>query len=188
VRVFIALRIPEIVERGLAGTARRLRSIFPGLAVPRPEGLHLTLHFFGEREASEVDMIRNALLDASLRLPAIDAALGGLGAFPPSGPMVRVVYAGFVEGVELIRATREKIGLALQKSGVTVPEENRPFTPHLTLGRCRSGTFDRKVLAGIDVPEEPFRIDRCVFYQSILKPDGACYEPLAERKLDGILA
>ncbi len=65
--------------------------------------------------------------------------------------------------------------------------ESRPYSPHLTLGRF--GESARRVpalpalpagLAGAVIP-----VDRFILFRSILRPQGARHEPLAEFPLLG---
>ncbi|HJS48397.1 MAG TPA: 2'-5' RNA ligase family protein, partial [Gemmatimonadales bacterium] len=56
----------------------------------RPESWHLTVKFYGERDASEVDAIGAGLAEAARGTPALDLHLAALGTNAP-GRRARVV-------------------------------------------------------------------------------------------------
>jgi 2'-5' RNA ligase len=91
--------------------------------------------------------------------------------------------AGDVAGLE---ALQNKVELACLQAGCA-PEE-RPFQPHLTLGRVRAPVRLTPLVDYIrSCPplEAPFAVDRYHIYQSVLKPGGALYSVLATLDLEG---
>ena len=67
-------------------------------------------------------------------------------------------------------------------------DEQRPFTPHLTLARLVPPRNLREFapeLLGTLVDPEPFPVDRLVLFRSHLSPAGARYEPIFEAPLGG---
>jgi 2'-5' RNA ligase len=95
-RVFAALPLPPAALQRLEGAVAELRdrartARSGGLRAVRPEGMHITLIFFGELEGERLEQIRSALGNPSLPGPPIAASIGGLGQFPPRG-MPRVLY------------------------------------------------------------------------------------------------
>jgi 2'-5' RNA ligase len=184
-RLFAALPVSEAVRDSLTAVAARLKTLCPGVAVPRPEGLHFTLFFFGERGPDEAEAMRALLTDPQTELtPRVSVSWRGVGTFPAAGPP-RVIFADVAEGRREIITLQERLGRALARAGLAVSHEKRPFQPHLTLGRVKSGPVDRTLVARLALPEAAFSLDRCVLFQSLLQRDGAVYLPLAERRLDG---
>ena len=96
--------------------------------------LHLTLRFFAELPADRVEAVSAAADAAAGAVPAFDLEVRGLGRFPPHGPL-RVVWAGLGEGREPLLALAGALARELETRGF--PPEERPFSPHLTLARCR---------------------------------------------------
>jgi 2'-5' RNA ligase len=90
----------------------------------------------------------------------------------------RVVWMG-LKG-EGLSALSESIETAL--APLDFPPEDRPFTPHLTLGRVRSLRGWEQVLAVVKAYEHvrfgESRIGEITLYQSELRPEGAVYRPL----------
>jgi RNA 2',3'-cyclic 3'-phosphodiesterase len=188
VRSFLAVAVqePALVE------ARRL---LDGLAtrVPRGdcrwargEGLHLTVHFFGELDEDRVEEALAAVAPAGEAAP-FDIALGGLGSFPPRGAP-RVLWLGVTGGSEpltaLARGCRDRLGAA----GFAV--EERPFSAHCTLGRPRPGwsaaaraAWAASAADAVALP--PFRVDRLTLFRSRPHPGGAEHSVVAEIPLRG---
>jgi len=59
---------------------------------------------------------------------------GRRGAFPGTRNP-RVLWVGFLEPLELVRQLQQNMENALSRAGF--PRENRPFHPHITVGRSR---------------------------------------------------
>ena len=123
-RLFIAVDMPPSTIAALQQV--QPRSV-PGLRLANASQMHLTLHFIGEAETS--DLI-DALLD--VQAPEFSLAVQGVGKFPPRG-VPTVLWAGIPlhEGLLKLHAA---IADALRGAGF--PTETRPFAPHITLARC----------------------------------------------------
>ncbi len=171
-RLFLAIPLPPAALDRLAGVTRKLGG--RQLKVVRPEGLHLTLVFLGEREEAEARAIGDLLEAPELAVPRIPASLGGYGQFPPRGEP-RVIYTPVGEGAREIIALQQSLVGALRGAQVRLEEEARPFTPHLTLARRGNGRPDLQGLEDLLAFEERFVADRLVLFQSLLRPAGAEY-------------
>ena len=131
-RLFVALNLPDAVrERIDAEVLTPLRGRLPGVRWVRPESLHVTLAFLGERSEAEAREAHAAVRDAAGTRGPLQVALTGLGVFPaPDRP--KVLWLGLADPApvrELHRAferTRARLG---------VPAEGRAYHPHVTLGR-----------------------------------------------------
>lgn len=131
-RLFWALELPLEVREALRSAQEDLRALCPeGLRWTRPEALHLTCKFVGERDDPE------ALLAAVGALPppgALRLELTRLGSF--GGRRPRVVWAG-VGGPD--RGALEDWAARLDErlAALGVPRERRRFRPHVTLARAK---------------------------------------------------
>jgi 2'-5' RNA ligase len=179
VRLFLAIPLPAAAHARLTAVTRQLDG--RRLKVVRPEGLHLTLVFLGEREEAEARLIGDLLGAPELALPRILASLGGYGQFPPRGEP-RVIYTPIRDGAQEIIALHLALVGVLRRAQVGLEEEAREFRPHLTLARRGSGRPDLRGLQDLLDFEERFVADRLVLFQSFLKPAGAEY--LALRTLE----
>ena len=178
IRAFVALELPEALHDGVAATVRDLKTRLPEVRWVREEGVHATLRFLGWTRAETLAALEPALRDAAAQCPPLEVSVGGLGMFPDRGSP-RVLWLGMdlpTPGLAL-QAACERAAVA-----AGFPGEERPFHPHLTLGRWR----DRARRPALpDVRLGSGRIDRLVLFRSQLASSGALYTPLATLPLAG---
>jgi 2'-5' RNA ligase len=178
VRAFVALELEERVRQAIFELQQRLRPTLGGVRLVRPEGMHLTLRFLGPSTAAQVAALGSRLSAAASACPPFDAPVRGLGTFPDRGSP-RVLWLG-VElpppALELQRACER----AAREAGFE--REQRPFRPHLTLGRWRERAT-RGALPETDLG--PTRVESLVLFESELHRDGARHTPLRRFPLGG---
>ncbi len=91
-----------------------------------------------------------------------------------------MVWIGIAGEVEALAGLASEVGRRLAPLGF--PPEDRPFSPHLTLGRAREGRGAPGLggaLAQVASMEgAPWRATELVLYRSHLAPSGARYEAL----------
>ena len=181
-RCFVAVLLPERVRAGLAATCAELRQQTRGLSWVRADNLHLTLRFLGEIEPPTLQLVREAVTDAAAAVPPFTVSLGGLGGFPP-GRAPRVLWAGVSTGREGMMALHRALETALAARGI--PEEGRPFHPHVTLARSRdprgAGGLTRALGAEPVFGEAP--VGALHLMRSELHPGGARYGIVVEALL-----
>jgi 2'-5' RNA ligase len=130
VRLFVAVELPGAVRDVLAAGLGRLKRNQPGARWVRPEGIHLTLKFLGERPEGFVAEIDRAAAVALAAMPAIGVHLGG-GGFFPNEHHPRVAWVGGeAAGLEGWARALDDAAASLG-----VERESRPYAPHLTLAR-----------------------------------------------------
>jgi 2'-5' RNA ligase len=183
-RLFAALELPPPVTQQLADLMTRLRESLPPRAVRwvRPEGIHLTLQFYGEVDGELVPRLEAALARAAAGSRPIAARLDALGVFP--GPLrPQVLWVGLAGDLEALTALQAAV--EAESQGVGFKPEAREFRAHLTLGRVSRNLrpADHKRLAD-DLKQatgpEPaaFRLESLSLVRSQLRPDGAVYTAL----------
>ncbi len=181
-RVFTALPLPAEAVRRLAEACAALGLDFPNLRVVHPEGLHVTLQFFGELEGERAQEIAERLpaaIGAPPEVTRIATVVGGLGQFPPAGSP-RVLYCPLGAGGEAVGALYARLRDALRPlTGGAGEEPGRAFQPHVTVARNKGGFIDLPAARERFAFEIPVQLDRVVLFQSILGRDGAEYRPLA---------
>ena len=99
------------------------------------EKIHLTLRFLGDIAEDELDCVKRALQPIRERHDPFEVSTSAFGAFP-SEKRARILWAGVDTGSEHLRAVAEDVENLLDAAGFE--RENRPYIPHLTLGRARA--------------------------------------------------
>lgn len=184
VRCFVALDLPVPVCNYLAGLRVHFGRMGQVRWVPA-EQLHVTLLFAGELPEGQLPGLRAAV--AAAPLPHLELHLTGLGHFPPRGEP-RVLWAGLGGELAALAALHEHLAGVGEPLGV--PRDDRPFTPHVTLGRVKS-PFGAMALirkceeVGATLRPKPFRPVALSLYASELRPAGPVHTPLLQRKLPG---
>ena len=176
-RLFVALEIPSTVRENLAGFLKPLRALSQQARWVRVENLHVTLKFIGEAPSAQLDAIRAALATVrSDREVRID--FRGLDFFPDE-KHARVFWAG-LDASPNLKTLALDIDHAMQLLGI--PQEKRPFSPHLTLARFQPPGLPEKVRAvmqenaGRDFGS--LRASQFQLIESKLKASGAEYTTL----------
>ena len=136
--------------------------------------MHLTLHFFGEIGEESLEKAGSVMVSIGSLFSPFSISLAEVGAFP-SADRARVIWLGVKS--DKLAALYSDLTARLREAGF--PCEKRPFSPHVTLGRCRGGpqqarhilSHEEHTLAG------EMTIDRLVLYESELLPSGAVHRP-----------
>jgi RNA 2',3'-cyclic 3'-phosphodiesterase len=189
-RLFVALDIDEKIREQIARFMERVRAYAPDARWAKPESLHVTLKFIGERPEDKLENIKSLL--SNIQATPIDLNFLGYGFFPTERS-ARVFWAGIKAGTnlaELAASVENKL------VPVGIEKEERGFNPHLTLARAgrsaaphqRGGknlarTFQRlqEKLTGLPAPEFGTMTARSFFlYRSQLSSKGSQYSKLAE--------
>ncbi len=176
VRAFVAVLLSEEVRASLAQELDHLRSVAPAVGWVRPENLHLTLKFLGHVSPETLARVEAGLAEAVADQHSLALAFAGLGAFPsPERP--RVIWAGIVKGDEALVTLQARIEATL--AGQEIPREERPFHPHLTLGRVREPRQARPLVSALRAREQvPFghqKVPAIHLMRSDLHPQGVRY-------------
>jgi 2'-5' RNA ligase len=147
--------------------------------------MHLTLKFLGDTPDDTIPEIIHSV-DLSVReMPVMCLHLSKVGLFKNlHNP--RVIWVGIAPCLPLEQAV-QSLGGMLAPFGF--PEDRVEFIPHLTLGRVKEIRQTEK-LAGLleKYKNESFGticVREIIYYESMLKPEGPDYHPLARFPLRG---
>ncbi|MEI7643839.1 MAG: RNA 2',3'-cyclic phosphodiesterase [Chloroflexales bacterium] len=176
-RLFIGIDLPPPVRAALAEAQLRLRRHAPAVRWAAVTGMHLTLQFLGEVEACRAPDLLAALAD--IPAPTCSLRLGCLGAFP-SAARPRILWVGLVGDLAALGDLQHAVIEATQPLGFT--PEDRPFAPHLTLGRARQDVGIDQILtlaAALRRAAPPAPVTwaagRPMLFQSVSTPQGVVY-------------
>jgi RNA 2',3'-cyclic 3'-phosphodiesterase len=189
-RLFVALDIDESIRARIARFLDGVREFAPDARWVRPESLHVTLKFIGEKPEDDVEKIKQAL--AAISGDAFELNFRGYGFFP-GARAPRVFWIGS-EGGSKLTSLAATVDQSLAQLGI--PKEEHRFNAHLTLARGgggsvppRGGTGDsrnrsfhrlQQKLDALAAPEFGTMAAREFFlYRSQLSPGGSKYTKLA---------
>lgn len=181
-RLFIAIEVPEEIKERVYRAIEPVKALKADVRWVTPAGFHLTLKFLGEVDERGLEEVKAALGGLSAILPATGATtmrVQGAGAFPGlKNP--RVVWIGAEEPSGQLAAIQSDLESRLEAQGF--PREDRPFHPHLTVGRVKSSKRTRELADGLSALKGllfgEFPLEEVVLFKSDLKPAGAVYTKL----------
>lgn len=186
-RTFIGVEVGNDVRATATALQQTLAEAGADVKWVEPQNLHLTLLFLGEVDDRELHAVSRAMADAVAGEPPFTLRASGVGAFP-NLRRPKTVWAGIADGsAELVRLH----GL-LEQSLLDLGayrREDRPYSPHLTLGRVKSEA-DGQALAPALVKHADWTggratVGEVVLFASDLRREGPVYTVLARGPLAG---
>src|SRR5467141_407743 len=176
--ISIDLEDQQILSR-IASILSSLQSLGGDLKPVERENIHLTLKFLGNVPAPRLGEVKSSL--QQVIFSAFTAEVKGAGAFPNLNHM-NVIWVGVNEGWSQVEQIFEQVEKLL--SGVGFRQENRPFSPHITIARVRSGRKRDEIANFLQhLSDESFgtiTLDKVRLKQSILSGSGPRYSTLLE--------
>jgi 2'-5' RNA ligase len=173
--MFIALDLTERARAAMLQAISVARLRLSGISWVRQENIHLTLKFLGDVDSMMEAAIKESLRETALTFAPFNANYGGIGHFNRAGA-ISTIWTGMKEGSRFAINLASEIERAVERVGI--PREGKPFAPHITLGRVRTGApipdwnAIKEMLGTID---EVNRHEGFTLYESTLTPSGPIY-------------
>jgi len=183
-RTFIAISLNTGVKEELAVLIDKLKTSGADVKWVNPENIHLTLKFLGYILPEKIEEVKRVLGRIRGKFTPFKITFSGVGAFPKlSYP--RVIWVGINGGKEDTKHVYELLEAELEKIGFK--KEDRDFSPHLTIGRVRSGKNKAALKSCIEnlsfSSGEILEVEHITLFQSTLTPKGPVYTPLYEVRI-----
>jgi 2'-5' RNA ligase len=182
-RIFIAIK----VEAGetLFKIVSSLKSglINEGIKWTSLDNIHLTLAFLGDTEENMTEIISSKMKERCEGSGNFELIIRGTGVFKNfSDP--RVIWTGIEESEKLTQLNYTVVN-GLNETNIKLA--NRPFKPHLTLGRIKY-LNDKLALKTIidkyqDIEIQKVTVNEIIIYESILRQTSPLYKPLTKIRL-----
>jgi 2'-5' RNA ligase len=187
IRAFLAIDPPAVVLGNIQAMQNRLKKSVQGMIRwVRPEGIHLTMKFFGDISAQDVENISEVIARRTRAVPPFKLKISDLGAFPDV-IRPRVIWLGITGQLAPLLSLQKDLEEEFAILGF--PKEERPFRAHLTMGRVKvpKGIIGLApaVEAGGNLTAGNFTVGEVTLFQSSLSPRGAIYTKLAAFPLQG---
>ncbi|MGA8213847.1 MAG: RNA 2',3'-cyclic phosphodiesterase [Candidatus Sulfotelmatobacter sp.] len=189
-RLFVAVDIDDNIRGRIARFLDGVREFAPDARWVRPESLHVTLKFIGEKPEEEVEKIKRAL--ETIEAGTLEMSFRGYGFFP-GARAPRVFWVG-IDGGQKLTALAAAVDETLAR--LNIAKEEHAFNAHLTLARGGAGSGSPRRQKG-DAPNRGFQLVQeklgalpspefgtmtareFFLYQSQLSPGGSRYTKLA---------
>jgi 2'-5' RNA ligase len=183
IRAFVAVRVGDEVEAALAGFIDEVRLADDGIAWMRRENLHVTLKFLGAGiDSAKLPALEEGLNRIANNTSALHVCTRGIGGFPDLR-RPRILWTGLECDALAVLATR--IEDAAVAAGFDRVE--RPWAPHLTIGRVRDPRKAKKVREWLESSRDrefgESQVSEVSVYRSRLSSKGSSYERLAAFRL-----
>jgi 2'-5' RNA ligase len=182
-RSFIAIEIPAGIQSAIAHSTASLKNTLPQTLIRwvAPQNVHLTLKFLGDVSPANLARLAGTLKMETASRDMFSMSVGRIGAFP-SARRARVIWIG-LEAPPALETLRRGVEAAAAQMGY-VPEE-RPFSPHLTIGRVgqnASASDLQRIRIALEATSVGIlgtvRVEAAHIFKSDLKPGGSVYTHL----------
>ena len=173
-RLFFGIPVSDAGRQMVSSRIDSLRQsrAFGKVTWVKPEAVHITLRFLGELPDSILPAL-NAWPAAFPNFSPVTCSIGALGGFP-NLTRPKVLFLDVTPHEPFLDIYRHLDAFLLT---LGIPQEDRPYNPHLTLGRV-------KVFSPSPSPFRPFptlsdTLRQIVLFQSHLTSAGPIYTPVS---------
>lgn len=185
-RAFIAVEISDEVRAGLAALQDDLKTCGARVGWVAPQNIHLTLVFLGDIFRAQIEPLEASLGEVSAAAAPFVFNVVGTGFFgPPRSP--RVLWVGIDDSS--LALSRFQADIAASVRGLGLHVEDRPFVPHLTLGRVRARVAVDELTSTLALARNTayglVNVRRLLLMQSHLEHCGVRYSIIREMPLKG---
>ncbi len=187
-RAFIAIELPVPIQNAIQQETAVLRQALDSTLVRwvPSHNVHLTLKFLGDVSPANIKLLTQTLSQEADQQPAFDIQIGGIGSFPTSR-RPRVIWIG-LHAPAVLESLQRCIESAAARLGYA-PEE-RPFSPHLTIGRVRQNlpaSSIQKIRTSLEATKVgnlgSAKVDSIHLFKSDLNSNGSVYTKLSSAPL-----
>jgi RNA 2',3'-cyclic 3'-phosphodiesterase len=183
IRAFIAIDLSDEIYQRLEEVTRNMQARLASVPIRwvPVRNIHVTLKFLGDVSIKNLEVLKKLLETETRSHQPFEISVGDLGAFP-SERRPRVLWAGVQAPQELTALQR---GIEVETARLGYAPEDRPFSPHLTLGRIgrNAESHDLRLVGELLKSSNvgflgATRIQAVHLYRSDLQPGGAVYTQL----------
>lgn len=173
-RLFAAAPLPPPAQAEFTQVLHALRAEGWPVRWVQDNSAHVTLKFFGEVLPERLDVVSEAVQQATRDAAAMAMRFTSIGAFPDAR-RPRILWLG-LDAPPALELLKDRVERAAEAIGFA--PEGVPFRSHVTLGRLRDGQrFPPGAIERVhaDPPGQLFTVRQVVLYESELTPAGPRY-------------
>jgi len=184
-RIFIAINLPEGVKKRLSDFHEKWGGLFVGQSLggggpvrwTKKDSLHLTLVFIGYVSDDEMFSVCKLIREVAQKHEPVDLEFEKI-LYGPFGKVPRMIWLKGKPNKDVVelKADLENALASLQQLG-SFKAETRPFSPHITLARIKTGQWND--MGELPQIEQDFKavvpVESIEVMESYLKSDGAEY-------------
>ena len=177
IRSFIALPSSPDLNFRLIEIQRQLNEEQANVKWDTPDKFHITLKFLGDVDSEDIPELVDSLTIATSALSSFQLVYDSIGAFPDL-IHPKVIWAGARMSEGLVTLQREVDSVCAR---LGYPKENRPFHPHITLGRVKGSTNLNRLTARVKssiFDPTTIHCPEILLIKSDLHPAGSVYTTL----------
>jgi RNA 2',3'-cyclic 3'-phosphodiesterase len=187
-RAFVAMPVPDSVKREVVRAQNGFCSLLPRAEIRwvRPDQMHLTLRFLGEVDPARLDPLVAVTRTSCRNFSPFSLEVAQAGLFPHER-RPRVLWVGLRGQTGPLQQLQAALEAAL--ADFAEKQEDRSFSPHLTLARIKSLRPNEVRALAARVQELQslclggWQADRVEVMGSELRPEGSRYTCLASIQL-----
>jgi RNA 2',3'-cyclic 3'-phosphodiesterase len=183
-RTFVSIEIPDDIKNKIEKLVNKLKLMLTPIKWVDKKNLHVTLKFIGWVNDEKVPPLIDCIKGCAGDFGSFDLSFSGLGVFP-SAKRPRVIWIGTSAGADKVKKLGDCIEAEVAKEGVC--EEEREFSPHLTIGGIKEkidvGALNDFIEKNKDIEFGSFRVDHVSMMKSTLRRSGPIYEEIEKIKI-----
>ncbi len=175
-RAFIAVELSDTLKTTITAIQSELKKSPGNVKWVPPDICHITLKFLGEIKEDRIAPIRAILDHCAGEIKPFLVTVNSIGAFP-TVDKPNIIWLGLKNEQNILTKLASAIEERVNALGFI--KEERPFTPHITIGRTRAGSHAAlsQALPLIKPPQEILEVKALTFFQSTLSSSGPTYSP-----------
>jgi RNA 2',3'-cyclic 3'-phosphodiesterase len=182
-RIFIAVKVDA--DNSFLSLISTFKSRLSGESIKwvSIDNIHITLAFLGDTEDEQIIILSKMLKSKCDGFGKFEILIKGTGVFKSFNDP-RIIWSG-IEPSEKLSHLNGLIRSGLTELGIRM--EERPFNPHLTLGRIKflkPGNYLKEVIGKFRETEiQKVPVNEVILYESNLLVSGPVYRPIGKYML-----
>jgi RNA 2',3'-cyclic 3'-phosphodiesterase len=180
-RLILAIDLTTVEKQALHCISHELRAQFKEGLINTEDMYHITLHFFESVPEDSAEAIKRVMKKAAAAQKPFTVVTGHPGFY--RSPESAVVWIGMNDGQAELEQLHAKIEKLLAGTGFL--EENRPYQPHVTLGREINTQAFKTPLAEILLPSVNLSARALTLLESKAVDGKPVYVTLASAEFKG---